>query len=612
MRTTVGQLLVNDMLPEDVRDYSRTLDKSGVTELFRQLADKHPDKYREIARKFLLFGGDVSYWEGSSFDLSHLRTAGAAVADRKLSPEERSAAIIAIVKGEVGKLDADVMAEALGKNNPLAVYAASGARGNKSELNQMTGAPLLVFDHRQREVPMPILHNYADGLDPAELWATSFGVRKGYVDVKTGTPKTGYFGKQLANAAHKLVVSDDEPWEGLGLEVDSDDPDNEGAVLARKAGKYDAGTILTPRILKELRRTEDKLLVHSPIAAPSLNGVPAKAVGVRETGRLPRRGENVGVPAAQALAEPLAQSMISSKHIGGVVGGGGKGTSLESQNAFSVVERMANIPKSYGGYAPVAEADGRVEAVTDAPQGGRYVRIGGVEHYVPPGQEVAVKPGQAIEAGDVLGSGIPNPGDVARHKGIGEGRRYLMERLRDVFKAGNVRHHRRNIELAVRGLVNHVRITDPDGRLGYLPDDIVEYDQLAASYVPRDGARRYTLASAAGKYLEAPVLHYSIGTRVTPGVARRLKGAGVTEIYGHEREPEFVPEMQRAVDSLAVDDDWMVRLNGFNLQRNFQKALYAGKSTNVGGLSYIPRLARGVGFGPNPEPLDDDEDDDDL
>jgi DNA-directed RNA polymerase subunit beta' len=610
MRTTVGQALVNDMLPDDVRDYSRTLDKAGVAELFRQVADRHPEQYRDIARKFLKFGGDVSYLEGSSFGLSHLRTADAAkkyipkikaqvaalAADRSLTPQERDKRILKAVGAAVGKLDADVMAEAVERDNPLAVYALAGARGDKSELNQMTGAPLLVTDHRQRQVPMPILGNYSAGLDPAELWATSFGVRKGYVDSKTGTPKTGYFGKQLANAAHKLIASDDEPWEGLGLEVDADDPDNEGAVLARDAGPYKAGEILTPRMLKTLQKSHKTLVVHSPIAAPSVNGVPAKAAGIRERGQLPKRGENIGVPAAQALNAPLSQSMLSSKHISGVVGGGGKGTSIESQSAFSVVERLANIPKSYGGYAPVVPVDGHIEDIRDAPQGGKYVRVAGVNYYVPEGQEAAYKIGQQVEAGDVLGSGLPNPAEVAKYKGIGEGRRYLLDRMREVFRAGGVKHHRRNIELMVRGLINHVRITDPDGRLGYLPDDLVEYDQLAATYVPREGSKTYSLANASGKYLEAPVLHYSIGTRVTPNVVKRLKGAGFNEVYGHEQPPEFEPEMQRAVDTLAADPDWMVGMQGFNLWRNFQKSLYSGKGSTEKGLSYIPRLAKGVGY----------------
>lgn len=610
IRGTLGQVLVNDMLPEDLRDYERVLDKGGVKKLLRAVADKYPDKYADISKKLMQFGGDTAYVEGSSFGLKDLATADIAhtriqglrnavkkiQSDQTLSRDEKRKKVLAVTSALVGSLGGEVMDEASGKGNPFSVYAAAGARGNKSELNQMIGAPLLMTDHRQRPVPVPILRNYADGLSPAENWATSFGVRKGYIDVKLATPKAGYLSKQLVNAAHKLVVTKDKPMDGVGLLVDADDQDNIGAVLARKTGRYEAGTVITPRIAKDLSRSKDQILVHSAIAAPSINGVPQWAAGLRETGGFPKNGENIGVPAAQAISSPLSQAQISSKHIGGVVGGGGKGTSVEAQGAFHTVQRLVNPPKEYGGYAPVVAEDGVVGGITEAPQGGSYLKVGSQSYYVPPGQEISLKAGDRVEAGDVLSSGMPNPMEVIRHKGIGEGRRYLSNTLTKLFRDNNIGQNRRNVELMVRGLVNHVRITDPNGRLGYLPDDLVEYDQLAAQYRPRDGAQDTGVGNAIGQYLEKPIFHYSIGSRVTPGMVKTLKQQGVNNILVHKEAPEFVPDMQRAVDALSVDDDWMVQMSGFNLQRNFQKAVNSGAKSTEKGMSYIPRIAKGMNF----------------
>jgi DNA-directed RNA polymerase subunit beta' len=610
VRGSLGQVLVNDMLPEDLRDYERVLDKKGVKELLRKVADKYPDKYPEIAKKLIDFGGDAAYVEGNTISLSDLVTADAARSrmqalrnavrkiqtDKTLSRAEKRTRTLAAASALVGKLDKEVMDEATGKGNSFSVYAASGARGSASELNQMIGAPLLMTDHRQRPVPVPIMRNYADGMSPAETWATAFGVRKGYIDVKLATPKAGYLSKQLVNAAHKLVVTKDKPMEGLGLLVDPDDADNVGAVLARKTGKYDAGTVITPRIAKDLMKEKGQILVHSAIAAPSVNGVPVWAAGIRETGDFPKHGENIGVPAVQAISNPLTQAQISSKHIGGVVGGGGKGTSIESQNAYQVVQRMANPPKEYGGYAPVVAEDGVVKAVTEAPQGGAYVQVGENRYYAPAGQEISCRPGDTVEAGDVLSAGMPNPAEVIRHKGIGEGRRYLVNSLTKLFKDNKINQNRRNVELMVRGMVNHVRITDPNGRLGYLPDDVVEYDQLAAQYKPRDGSVDAGVGNAVGQYLERPIFHYSIGSRVTPSMVKTLKQQGISNILVHREKPEFEPDMQRAVDTLSADEDWMVQMNGFNLQRNFQKAVNRGAKSTEKGLSYIPRLAKGLNF----------------
>ena len=41
---TVGQLLVNDALPEEMRDYGRVLDKKGLTALLQEVAQKHPEQ----------------------------------------------------------------------------------------------------------------------------------------------------------------------------------------------------------------------------------------------------------------------------------------------------------------------------------------------------------------------------------------------------------------------------------------------------------------------------------------------------------------------------------------------------------------------------------------
>jgi len=38
METTLGQFLINEVLPEDLRDYNRVLDKKGVDALLQKVA----------------------------------------------------------------------------------------------------------------------------------------------------------------------------------------------------------------------------------------------------------------------------------------------------------------------------------------------------------------------------------------------------------------------------------------------------------------------------------------------------------------------------------------------------------------------------------------------
>ena len=45
---TVGQLMIDEVLPDDMKGKSWTLDKKGVNVLLRELAENHPKDYREV------------------------------------------------------------------------------------------------------------------------------------------------------------------------------------------------------------------------------------------------------------------------------------------------------------------------------------------------------------------------------------------------------------------------------------------------------------------------------------------------------------------------------------------------------------------------------------
>ena len=65
METTVGQLLVNESLPEDLRDYERVLDNKSIAALLQQVAEKYPDRYREVAKNLSDAGRDAAYTTGA-------------------------------------------------------------------------------------------------------------------------------------------------------------------------------------------------------------------------------------------------------------------------------------------------------------------------------------------------------------------------------------------------------------------------------------------------------------------------------------------------------------------------------------------------------------------
>lgn len=750
LRGTAGQLLLNHLLPEPLRNYARVMDKSATQGILRQLAEEYPDKYGDILYKMHKLAAKAAYYTGSnSFGLKQLRSAAAALpvreeihrkvmavyADPSLSFKQKSQKALQIASSYQDRLEKEIFAEASSQNNPLARQVASGARGNKTNLRSLLGMDLVYVDHRDRPIPVPVLHSYSQGLRPYEYFAGAFGARKGVIDSKLSVADAGFASKQFNQLTHRLMVSahDDDKYDGTlrGLPVDVDDADNEGAYLAGDFGGYKRNTLLTPRILADLKRKGiEQIVVRSPaVTGPADGGVYAMDVGVREKGRTAPIGDFVGLTASQSLAEPLTQATLclaegtlvrmadqsakkiedirpgdrvlgadrlgrpspcnvidvynngrrtcwkydfldaeyfpssvlctaehkfllwhdehtliaalgsaplglptacalnglqrtlsvvqpagllptydieidndthlfvlanglitsnSSKHSGGVAGAG------RSTNAFEMANQLIQVPKIFRGGATHAQEDGTVQSVKEAPQGGFLVGIAGRQHYVPQGFPVLVQPGDTVEAGDVISEGLPNPSEIVRHKGIGEGRRYWIKAFRELFQRSKITSHRRNIELVARGLINHVRLTDEYEH--HVPDDVVPYTRLEHNWIPREGHKEVDPRQALNQYLEKPVLHYSIGTRIRPSTVKELQKFGIKKVLIHPEPPPFEPEMIRGMDSLSHDPDWATRFLGSYVKKNFLRGVHRSDYSDERGTSYVPSLIRATDF----------------
>ena len=613
LKTTLGQLLINEALPPDLRDYDRVLNKKNTSALATELAQKHPDKYRDVMKRLHDVALDSAYTtNGLSFGLKDIRPTLASqrarqsvglslrgiLSDRSLTAEQRKTKILQMAANAQSKLVDDVYNEAVEQDNPLVHQIIGSGVGNKYALNSLIGADLQYVDHRNEPIAIPVLNSYSKGLTPAEYFAAAFGARKGVIDTKTATADAGFYGKQLTQMAHRLLVTadDDDDKERLatahdrGLPSDVDDPDNEGGLLSRPVGPYKRNTVLTPKILRDIKQMGIKdILVRSPIVGgPEDGGVYAKDVGYREKGRLPPTGDYVGIAAVQALSEPVSQGQLSSKHSGGVGG-------ANSISGFKALNALVQVPKKYPDGATHTQLDGRVQDIRQAPQGGYYVSVGGQDHYVPADRQVSVKKGDELEAGDSLSDGMPNPAEIVKHKGIGEGRRYFTQAMRQVMKNSGMSPHRRNIELLSRGIVNHVRMSDEYG--DYVPDDIVPYSVLERNWQSRTGAVTGNPGSLNGHYLEQPVLHYSIGTKIGKNVTTNLQKYGITSVQAHKEPPPFESEMVRGMSNISNDPDWMTRMLGSYQEKGLMNSVQRGLTSDTAGSSYVPALARGETFG---------------
>jgi DNA-directed RNA polymerase subunit beta' len=772
MRTTVGQLIVNEALPEDVRDYSKTLTSGETSKLLQYIVENYPDRYNEIASKLVELGGNASYDESATLSLSDMspvidkkelvehasKQARRIMADKSLSPEDRQAAL-AGVYGEVQKFFVDeTFKKTKESENPFALQVVSKARGSPAQLAALITTPGSYTDSHGNIVPVFVRRSFAEGLAPHEYWAGSYGARKSVISTKFATRQAGDLGKQFNQASMRQIITSDDCETSSGVPVPVDDDDTLGTVLSRKAGKYPAGTVVSKEVLSDLRKKGgvDQLMVRSPITCNNADGICKQCAGQREAGKFPAIGDHVGIQAASALAERIAQGGLNVKHClhwstkvlmadmtskdicdikegdmvlgadcegvitptivlkvyhngprfvystdfyapGGKSGGcnltatldhkvlavidrefqfngmlpigscpeghefavpkfedheqalklsliigsprtfirgkdvllglgetydievehpnhafllanglivsnsGGMtksdGDSDDAYSGFDVISQLFQVPKTFPDRASIAELDGEIERVEDAAQGGKNIYINGQAHYVLPGKSVTVKPGDVVEAGDQLSTGILNPREVVQYKGLGEGRRYFTERTTKAFKDSGYALNRRNMDVLVRGVLDSAIVEDPDGIGDFLPGDVVSYSALAKNYRPRENAQHIAASKAVGKYLEQPVMHYTIGTRVTPRLAKNLKDFGHDNVIVHDEKPGFEPYMigLRAVPQ--NEQDWMAQLGSSYLNKNLLKNVHRGAESKEHSTHPIPAMARGVDFG---------------
>ena len=609
MTTTLGQQMVSELLPEDMRGSIPHIGKKEIEQLLTQVLEKHPDSYSKVVQGLNKLGQHVAHMEGSSVSLKSMTlTPGAAQKVQAardavaklhttdgLTPAQRDEQVISDVGGRLEDIRDTILKEGLASGSPLALQAKSGARGNANQLQQIVAGDGLVQDYKGRIVPIPILHGYAEGLSPAEHWAGSYGARSGTVSTKLGTAQGGYTGKLLSRGAHRLVVTEKDCGTSKFDTVKGDDKEIVGSVIAKDCDGFKAGHVIVASDMKKMKPDQD-LFIRSALTCKAHDGICAKCAGSRGGKELPSIGTNVGLLSSSALGEKVAQAALSSKHSGGQVGDM-KAKRMAARTGVGFIQRLLQAPSEFEDEAPLSEHDGLVQGIDKAPQGGHYIHVDGHEHYAAPGQEIKVKAGDSVSAGDILTDGVPSPANVVRLKGIGAGRRYMAGALTEAFKASGLTAHRRNAEIISKGLINHVKITDPDGHDGHFVDDIVPYDTLAAEYKPREGARTEAPTSAIGKYLEAEVGDHTIGTRVTRSVARDMSQAGVKDITVHDRPPPFEPNFVPARETLTRDPNWQTRLSGAYLEKGFLDSVARGRTSKTDDTSYIPAFAQGYGFG---------------
>jgi DNA-directed RNA polymerase subunit beta' len=595
MKGAAVQVLINSVLPKELQDVNRVLDGKTLKKLLAEVGRKYPHLYKDISFKLKKIGEKMCLYAGASFEIDDFVATfdKNKLIDKELDSlknkpmSEQIMGMAALNK----KMETETLLSGVKKRNNLALMVHSASRGRPGQLNSLIGAPIMYVDSLERPIPIPIKSSFSEGLTPSEYFASAYGTRRGTISTIMATPKGGYFNKSLTNVAEDQLVTESDCKTNNGIKEAVSDSYNVGRLLAMPAGKYPKDTVLTEEILSDLEKKKIKYIyIRSPITCQAREGTCQKCFGIDENGRYKEQGYNLGVNSAAAMSEPFTQGAMSEKHSGGVVG------QVVSKKGLELINQYLNIPKNFEGQATLAEEDGVVETIKEAPQGGHYIYINGLKHFVQKGLPIKVKIGQKLESGDVLSEGTINPADVVRLRNIGEGRHSLFNNIRKTMFGEGKKMNKVHMEVIAKSMINHGVIKDQKDFTDNVIGDVVSFDEIQATYQP-EGAKEIDTKDARGKYLAGNYLFYTIGTKVKDSVIQELKEAKIEKIKVTDVGPSFDPKMIRMYDIPKYRSNWISRMYSNRIKDKILGAVQQGEKANIHGRHFVPSLIEGKNFG---------------
>lgn len=300
--------------------------------------------------------------------------------------------------------------------NPVYMMAFSGARGNISQVRQLVGMRGLMADSQGQIIDLPIKANFREGLNVTEYIISSYGARKGLVDIALKTADSGYLTRRLVDVAQDVIVRDIDCNTTRAIEMRAISESDKvmvklseriyGRTCAQDVVNPETGEVivrfgdLLTRSLSEkieaVAKKNQAIKVRSPLTCDSQYGVCQKCYGWSLTNNhLVDVGEAIGIIAAQSIGEPGTQLTMRTFHTGGAVAGGGSRAQLKAPAAGEVAFKIAgrSVRTAYGDVVEQTTKDGAIK-----------VHAGNKDHSlnVPTGSLILVKPGQEVVAGQVL------------------------------------------------------------------------------------------------------------------------------------------------------------------------------------------------------------------
>jgi DNA-directed RNA polymerase subunit beta' len=407
MDTTVGRVILNDVLPEEMPFINGLLKKKGLTQLVQycylqfglQTTVSMLDEIKSLGflyatRAGVSIGIDDMVVPATKQTL--VRDAEKAVMevqqqylDGAITQGERYNKIIEIW-AKVTERVSEEMFKRMEEDdrtgaylNPIYIMADSGARGSRQQIRQLSGMRGLMAKPSGEIIETPITANFREGLNVLQYFISTHGARKGLADTALKTADSGYLTRRLVDVAQDVIITERDCGTMEGIDVEEIREAGEtierlgdrivGRVALDDVRDYENNVIVAANqeINEDLAAQIEKagierVRIRSVLTCESRRGVCELCYGRNlATGRLVERGEAVGVIAAQSIGEPGTQLTMRTFHIGGAATRAAEQSTQDAKSNGFIRYIDVNTVRTVRGEIVAMNRTGKIAVVDD-------------------------------------------------------------------------------------------------------------------------------------------------------------------------------------------------------------------------------------------------------
>jgi DNA-directed RNA polymerase subunit beta' len=354
IKTTVGRIIFNSLLPEKLRYINEVVGKGKLKDLIREclrfysedVTVKFIDNLKNkslafITKSGLSWGfGDLPYLPEKDRLIEAANKSVDLIQEQYeeglLTESERYAKVIEEWTNTKDQV-ADICKKGLSTILPVYSMIDSGARGSWAQPVQILGMKGLVTSPSGAIIELPVKGNFKEGFGVLEYFISTHGVRKGLSDTALRTANAGYLTRRLIDVSQDVIVTEEDCGDKKGVLYKKSEAENTGDDFYKKMiGRYlaqdligarskiilKAGSLIDEDVSKELRELAiEEIYLRSALSCKLNKGVCAHCYGWDLAYNKPvKMGSAVGIIAAQSIGEPGTQLTMRTFHSGGVAG----------------------------------------------------------------------------------------------------------------------------------------------------------------------------------------------------------------------------------------------------------------------------------------------------